>query len=199
MKSLLEDVPAATLARLENGMGPPPSVWAGFPVDWAGAASPEPVLIERFAYGSDRIVNLVGRRFDLDPPVLVDGRPFGGGHFLEYWAFPERNGKLLDGQRLLQGASVTFSGSDEPGDYVTGNPALLTPSPIWRDSASVMWPTEDGEPMFFVGQVDLVEGSPAQRLLTWNVTLYVFAAETESGDRFKLVQQELDAGQVEVI
>lgn len=178
-----------------------PTSWQAMPVQWSSAQEPVPVFIRRFSTpregSQERHVYLFGARYSL-LDALVGGEALGDGYFVEYFVVT----RSLDGDdwtahRLLQRESVTFSESDESQDYVPAADVNhpLTPStadaPAW-ETTEAFWPTVRGAPMRFVGQAELPENTVTRELLTWGINVYLFWAEVNGKDCFKLVMQETE-------
>jgi hypothetical protein len=175
-----------------------PDTWQGMRIDWPTQSAPVPVFLARFVVeenSSKSSIFLFGARYDLDD-ALVDGQSFGSGHFVEF--FVTRRGP--DGEwnlhRLLQRNSVTYSATDEAGDYVDGgsvNPRELSLDvpPRWKPE-DAEWPTDSGVPMSFVGQVRLPETPVTRAVFTWGTTVYLFW-KNRGEDVFKLVMQDNNA------
>jgi hypothetical protein len=125
----------------------------------------------------------------------VGGRSFAPGHFVEYFVVTGRPGDWR-AARLLQRGSVTYSATEEGQDYVDASrvrdPAshALGDPPRWAHRSEALWPTVLDRPMVFVGQIQLPQMPVTESKLTWDVTLYLFWARSETGeDIFKLVDQ----------
>jgi hypothetical protein len=139
-------------------------------------------------------VHLMGARYDL-AEALVGGDARGDGYFLEYFVAEQTTGRWSL-HRLLQSVSVTSSERDEKADYVPAvdvrDPRSLSlgEPPKWKVSEAV-WPTSDGKPMTFLGQLELPDSELTRRLLTWEITLFLFANGAEL--QFKVVEQDTTA------
>lgn len=179
-----------------------PVSWQGMDVAWASDAKPVPVYLGRFPVRHSRgldEVHLMGARYELTE-ALVGGDALGDGYFLEYFVAEQTTGHWSL-HRLQQSVSVTYSECDEEADYVPAvdvhDPSAfaLAEPPKWNVSSAV-WPTSDGTPMMFLGQLELPDSELTRRLLTWETALFLFA----SGDRelqFKLVEQDTTAQSAE--
>jgi hypothetical protein len=194
--------PSTDVPPIEGLIPDRPVSWQGMDVAWASEAKPVPVYLGRFPVRRSRgldDVHLLGARYELTEAV-VGGDAFGDGYFLEYFVAEQTTGRWSL-HRLLQSVSVTYSEGDEEADYM---PAVdvrdprafaLADPPKWKVSAAV-WPTSDGKPMTFLGQVELPDTELTRRLLTWETALFLFA----SGDmelQFKVVEQDTTAQSAE--
>ena len=171
-----------------------PASWQGMDVAWASDAKPVPVYLGRFPLRHLKDlddVHLMGARYEL-AEALVGGDALSDGYFLEYFVAEQRSGRWSL-HRLLQSVSVTYSEGDEKADYVPAvdvrDPRALSlgEPPEWKVSEAV-WPTSDGKPMIFLGQVELPDSELTRRLLTWGITLFLFANGAEL--EFKVVEQD---------
>jgi hypothetical protein len=187
----------ADLPSIEELIADRPSSWQGMDVAWASDAKPVPVYLGRFPVRHLQDledVHLMGARYDLTE-ALVGGDALGDGYFLEYFVAEQTTGRWSL-HRLLQSVSVTYSERDEKADYVPAvdvrDPRSLSlgEPPKWKVSEAD-WPTLDGKPMTFLGQVELPDSELTRRLLTWEITLFLFAGAAEL--EFKVVEQDTTA------
>ena len=201
MQSVFELPDDVSLPPIHELVVGKPARWQGMPVEWSSQADPVPVYIARFAVpeGSAEAgdVYLFGARHELSE-ALVGGESFGEGNFVEFFVATEASGGGWRLQRLLQQESVTYSESEEEGDYVfveeISDPAALSihEPPAW-DATEADWPTYRGRPMRFIGQVALPETDLTRTLLTWGITVYLFGARANGHTSFKIVRQKTEA------
>lgn len=201
MHSLNE--PAADLPpQIESLLPGRPASWQGMEVEWASEAKPVPVYLRRFSLQHSRVVDdvhLLGARYDLTE-ALVGGDAFGRGYFLEYFVAEQTTGHWSL-HRLLQSMSVTYSEGDEEEDYLPAVDVVeprafsFAEPPKWKASAAV-WPTSDGIPMTFLGQIEFPDIELTRRLLTWETSVFLFASG-DTDPQFKLVEQDTTAQSAE--
>jgi hypothetical protein len=184
------ELPAVT----ELIRGRPPR-WIGLPVDWSEAGDPEPVFVSRFSgTKDDHHIFLFGTRYDL-ADALVGGQSLAPGYFVEYFVIDSRSPQEL--HRLTQSGGITYSETEEKGDYIPARELAdvstlsLAEPPRWAHRSEAHWPTANGRPMLFVGQVALPENPTTVEKLTWNETLHLFClAESDTHRTFKIVAQD---------
>ena len=195
----LELPPATDLVRGR------PSRWLGLPVVWSNSADPIPVYIQRFSVppgAGTQDAFLFGARYDL-AEAEVGGESFAPGHFVEYFVVTSV-GSRWEAKRLLHRGSVTYSESEEQGDFVAAGEVddprarSLAEPPRWAHPSEAVWPTANGVPMNFIGQVHLPRTPLTETKLTWDTTLYVFWLQSDGGrDVFKIVHQDPSAQSAE--
>jgi hypothetical protein len=189
---LRHDITLPPITDLVSGR---PTRWLGLPVVWQVSHEPVPVYIGRWSLPDKRDVFLFGARYDL-AEAEVGGQSLAPGHFVEFFAVTG-GGDRWETTRLLNRLSVTFSATDEQGDYVPATALSdpvsrsVTEPPHWAHRSEAQWPTSDGTPMTFVGQVQLPRTPITETRLTWDATFYLFWSRSDAGpDTFKLVQQD---------
>ena len=196
MYSIKDLPPGIELPPIEDFVCSRPTSWLGSPIEWRTNTAPVPVFVQQFAaWCSDAPVEmfLFGARYDLSEVELA-GATLGEGHFVEHIVASRREKTEWRVCRLLQHTSLTFSDRAEKGDYLpardVSNPVALSAArpPKW-DISEAIWPTIDGKPMLFIGQVDLPETQITREHLTWNVSVYLFWSHIDDTDRFKVVEQ----------
>jgi hypothetical protein len=179
-----------------------PATLSGFPVEWTRPSRPVPVFIRAFDLQRDAKgdkVYLFGARHPMGD-CLIDGESWGDdGFFMEYYAIDERPTDGWNVQRLRQRGHVVYSDRDEdqpdciPAKEVDDPVGLsIQKPPAWKLWVAD-WPTCDGKPMLFLGQVKPPKNEVTEELLEWVCTLYLFCAEAAEGMRFKLVTQDRGA------
>jgi hypothetical protein len=188
--------PGVEIPPIEDFVCSRPTSWQGLPVKWLTNTATMPVFVHQFAVwcsGTWIEALLFGARYDLRE-AEVAGASLGGGHFVEYIVASRREKSEWRFCHLLQHASPTFSDGSQKGDYVhardVSDPGSLSAArlPQWRTSEAI-WPTIDGKPMMFIGQVELPDTPITREHLTWNASLYLFWARIADVDRFKVVEQ----------
>jgi hypothetical protein len=180
-----------------------PSTLIGLPIEWTRSSKPVPVFISSFdlAPGVDgEKVYLFGARQPMRDCV-VDGESWGvDGFFMEYYAIDANPGGGWNVHRLRQrGHSVVYADRDEDEEDCVQAKTIADPivlsirkPPAWKLWAAE-WPTCDGKPMRFVGQVKPPKNEVTEELLEWVSTLYLFCAQSAEGTRYKLVKQDRGA------
>ncbi len=196
---LPEDAVVPPVDALPRGR---PTTWQGLPITWSSERDPVPVYLARFPSadppGGD--IFLFGMRHNL-ADALLEGESLGTGHFVEYVVVRAEMGGGWKAHRLLQRQSVTFSEADEKKDYIQastlrGRRFVVDEAPRWESEGDAIWPTNNGEPMVFLGQVALPETKLTRAFLTWGMSVYLFQS-CDSGGGFKVVAQPRGAQTVE--
>ncbi len=203
--------PASVFELPDDFMLPPvlelisdrPTTWLGMPVEWMRASRPVPVFIRRFDLPADfgaSEVYLFGARHPIADAV-VGGESFGDeGFLIEYFAIDQNPSGGWNVHRLRQrGHSVVYSDRDEheqdcvPAKEIADSIGLsIHKPPAWKLWVAD-WPTCDGKPMRFVGQVKPPENDVTRELLNWLCTVYLFCSTSEAGTRYKIVDQDRGA------
>jgi hypothetical protein len=180
-----------------------PTTWLGFALEWIRQSRPVPVFIRKFALPPEaeaREVFLFGARHPM-ADFLIDGESWGDdGHFIEYFAIDQSANGRWNVHRLRQrGHSVLYSDRDEseqdcvPAKQIADPIELsLDEPPAWKLWVAD-WPTFDGKPMLFLGQVKPPENDVTRELFTWISTAYLFCAVTPDGMRYKISEQDRGA------
>jgi hypothetical protein len=171
-----------------------PDSWLGRLLTWLEEGTPTFIPLASFATEFGDIVRLYGARYDLSK-VLVGGKSFGDGHFEEYVAIGDTDGRQ-GSHRLLQRGSVTFSETDEKKDYLPARKVSVRPAPIWAAEEAV-WPTIEGQPMTFIGQVELEDTPSNREFFTSGITAFLFASRVCDATVFKVVTQQTTSQDVE--
>lgn len=173
-----------------------PVRWIIYDLEWLDDDPPVPVLLGTLpnADGSSELL-LLGARYELSR-ALFNGTPSGhSGHFVEYFVAEEKVPESWKVHRLLQAGSVTYSDSDQNGDYVPARAVKdaaarsIGAVPRWKASEA-QWPTFEGEPMTFHGQLSLPSSATARTLFTYGVNVYLFSAGQDETRLFKIVDQQ---------
>jgi len=180
-----------------------PTTYLGLPVDWTRRSKPVPVFIRSFALPPEAgatQVYLFGTRHPIGD-CLVGGESWGDdGHFIEYFAIDENTDGGWNVHRLRQrGHSVLYSDRNENDqDYVAAKEIddpiglSLDKPPAWKLWVAE-WPTCEGKPMLFLGQVKPPENDVTRELLNWITTIYLFCAVTSKEMRYKIAEQDRGA------
>lgn len=191
VSNLPEDAVMPPIDALLSGR---PTAWQGLSITWSSARAPVPVYLARFPSAGPRgsAIFLFGVRHNL-ADALLEGKSLGSGHFIEYIVVRAEAGGGWKTHRLLQRQSVTFSEADEKKDYVQASTLgergfVADEPPRWESESDAIWPTCNGEPMVFLGQVALPETKLTRAFFTWNVSAYLFQGR-DSGGTFKVVGQ----------
>lgn len=165
-------------------------------IKWTTTTDPIPIYLGSFRCpvpGCEDL-HVFGTRHELSE-ALIDGESLGPGYFLEFVVTWKDKGEYWVAKRLLQHQSVTYSEARERGDYVGasgvfGQEALcITARPVWKASEAT-WPTSQGKPMQFVGQISLPDTQSTRELFTWGFNVYVFCAHRDGAPVVKIVTQE---------
>jgi hypothetical protein len=201
MKSLKQIPDGLQLPIFDRFVSGRPNSWAGMSISWRKNASDiQPVFIDSFSSGrSDEpgVVVLFGASYDLLDGEF-DGESLGEGHFLEFFVFLKHTSRDWAHFRLVQGAGVVFSSGSERNDYLpidgmrVEDVAFVEKPPRWNSPSSAIWPTKDGVPMVFVGQVTFPKKRAGAECLTSNCTVYLFMTSASGVSVFKLVEQRLN-------
>lgn len=176
-----------------------PQRWLGMTLEWESTAIPTTVLLA-FLPGeaaAERLC-LLGRRYAL-AEARCDGDTSSSGSFVEFFVVEERNGIIGHTQRLLQQTNVTFVdefGEEEEDAVVAtsvknASSLWLASPPSWKVSGA-MWPTYNGLPMRFIGQVALDESDVARSHFSWGFDVFLFDAWRANRRIYKIVQQQRD-------
>ena len=193
--SLPDDLPP-----IEDLIGAPPTSWLGRPVEWLTPPVTEPVFLRTFDIPrpdrmTDRIL-LFGARYPL-ADAIVDGESYGDGFFVEYFVAEDFAGNWVI-HRLLQRGSVAYTEGDESREHPQYVPArevgdptafALNAAPQWKASEA-SWPTYEGTPMQFIGQMALTKTEVTSNFFTWGDSFYLFYAESEHARAYKIFEQE---------
>jgi hypothetical protein len=176
-----------------------PRSWQGMVIDWSSVGKPVPVFLAAFpalpvAARADHIF-LFGTRYNL-AEALIGGQSLAPGYFVEFIVFRELSSGDWATHRLLQQQSVTFSDDGEARDYVSASSIAAesfcrSTLPRWKwDEA--LWPTHQGKPMTFLGEVALPDTNLTRALLTWDMSVFLFDENLGGRNTFKIVTQESD-------
>lgn len=182
-----------------------PTTWFGFPVEWLTSSSPVPVFMQKFGLAPDvgsTAVYLFAARLPV-AEALFDGEAWADDGFLiEYFAIDKNPDGDWTAHRLRQrGHSVVHADRNEGQTDCVPAKAIDDPitlsihePPAWKLWVAD-WPTCDGKPMRFVGQVKPPDNDVTRSLLVspWDVTIYLFCAPSDGGTRYKLVTQDRGA------
>lgn len=178
---------------------PRPAKWLCEDLKWTTSEPATPIFLDCFrssASSPSADLFLYGVRHDLRD-VLVGGCRMDG-HFLEYVVVRDEGGSEWGVHRLLQQAGVPYSGDFAKRDWVSADsipePRSLCRRalPRWKWSAA-QWPTEDGRPMIFIGQVTVPETRVTRSLFSWDIHVFLFASGDSASPRFKVVEQDANA------
>lgn len=187
---LPEDAVVPPLDVLPRGR---PTTWQGLPVTWSSQREPVPVYLARFPSADPPAddVFLFGMRHNL-ADALLEGESLGTGHFVEYIVVRADLGGGWKIHRLIQRQSVTFSEAEEKKDYMQASTlrerSYVNEAPRWESEGDALWPTNNGEPMIFLGQVALPETKLTRAFFTWGMSVYLFQGRN-CGGVFKIVVQ----------
>jgi hypothetical protein len=180
-----------------------PATLYGLLLEWTRHSKPDPVFIRAFALPTEAEapqVYLFGARHP-NRDCLIDGESWADeGFFIEYFAVDASAYGGWSVHRLRQrGHSVLYSDRDESEqDYVPAkkikdpNALSIKNPPAWKLWAAD-WPTCDGHPMLFLGQVTPPENQVTRERLSWVHTIYLFGAVTPDGMRYKITEQDRGA------
>lgn len=181
---------------------PSPTKWSGMTLTWDdGRVLPPPVFIGQLTVPPrdespvQQHQFVFGYRVDL-AHALRDGKPlpdvYLDGFFPEYAVVEYPAGNV---HWLRQRNSVTYSSTSEADDFLPAadlpdlSKLCINITPSWKTSEA-NWPTHEGEPMFFVGQLDLPKNAVTQQFLTWNHSTHLFWAPSAPGSVFKITSQD---------
>lgn len=205
MHSVNEVPEGVDLPPIEDLIFGRPTSWQGLPIEWSSGEDPLPVFLAQFIVGGvgceEEMVYLFGARYSLSE-ALVGGESLGDGHFVEYFVVKKGSNCCWTVHRLLQRESVTFSEWDERQDYLpamdVADPVALSSHdpPAW-DATEAVSPTFRGEPMHFLGQIEIPETDITRTRFTWGVTAYLFRLRVGEEDCFTIVEHETEAQSAE--
>jgi hypothetical protein len=182
------------LPPIRELIGSRPARWQGETIEWKSAGVPDAVFLRRFRPVDGAEVFLFGARYELTD-FLLDGEPQGDGHFVEYIVVARSESGPWTVHRLLQQRSVTFSEVDEVDDSVTAKKVTASKflagdlPPRWESPSEAEWPTHDGKPMMFLGQLSVPDSEATRTKFTWKTTVYLFR-DGESRPLFKAMIQQ---------
>jgi len=174
-----------------------PEEWCGMVVQWKNGYCPEPVFIAQFSFPEENIdVYLYGIRYETSN-ASVKGKTLPAGYFMEYLVL-ELNGNKVT-HRLIQNKSVTYSSLPDTKDYVPVanlnkkrvEELSFRKPPSWKVE-DAQWPTLNGNPMYFVGQAELIKNGITKSKLTWDEAVFLFWASQNQKAVFKITTQDLD-------
>ena len=191
-------MPEATQPPIDGLIDGRPTRWIGLPVTWLNELAPNPVFLASFeccdapASEESLPVHLYAAAYDLTE-ARVGGDTLGPGYFTEYFVVEQVSSATRRAHRLVQQRSITFSPLDEPDDFLPARQVDQTAlsveqTPRWKPEEAV-WPTHDGSPMLFIGQVRLRETKSPEDWLRTGVVAYLF---WDGVDVYKIVEQDLD-------
>lgn len=175
---------------------PRPNEWQGETVEWRVHEPVMPVFLGSVSVDVEARLMLFGLRYKLSEAVLSENFR-DDAHFIEFVVAinEERTGWTL--HRLSQRTSVTYSDSNDTKDYqrigAIRKPERLSISgaPKWMNKSDAVWPTTRGEPMTFVGQLQVLESDLAKRYFTWDLAIYLFQSGAGGTRTYKVLTQEI--------
>lgn len=172
-----------------------PTRWSGRSIEWLSDKPPIPVILGAFSateVGGEIFV--LGARYALTE-ARIEGRSYDQGFFVEYFVVNETLPGEWKTRRLLQRGGLTYAQSDDCQGFVAAR-AIQDPGvqssfdpPRWKASAAI-WPTHNGQPMRFLGQLALTDSAVARTLFTWGVNAYLFTAQADNDLQFQIFEQE---------
>ena len=171
-----------------------------YTIKWPKGLEIPPVFLGQFRIppGQDRSgpldVYVFGFRLDFDRAAFSDF-PVPHVYFVEYAVveFPSETTHWLK-----QRNSTTYSSLDEKKDHIAAAEIKrvaelsLAPPPRWKQSEAE-WATHQGQPMRFVGQIDLPENDVTRKFLTWDKSVFVFWQPIRAGSVYKITTQSISA------
>ena len=171
--------------------------WKDYTIRWPKGLEVPPVFLGQFAIppGEDRSslldVYVFGFRLELNRAEFSDF-PVPDSFFVEYAVteFPSRKTHWLS-QRMY---NTTYSSIFEKKDCTPAteikrvDKLSLGRRPRWKKSEAE-WATYQGQPMRFVGQIDLPENDVTRKFLTWDKSVLVFWQSIVAGSVYKITTQ----------
>ena len=174
--------------------------WLDYTITWPKGLEVPPVFLGQFAIpsGEDRSgprdMYVFGFRLDLDKSDFSDDTY--GGFFVEYAVveFPSEKTHWLS-QRM---DNTTYSSLYEKKDCMWAyeikrvDELSLGSRPRWKKSEAE-WATFQGNPMRFVGQIDLPENNVTRKFFTWDKSTFLFWQPSATGSVYKITTQNISA------
>ena len=175
--------------------------WKDYTIKWLDGLEVPPVFLGQFRIPphEDRAgcldVFLFGFRLELDRAAFSDF-PVPDCHFVEYAVveLPSRKTHWLS-QRMY---NTTYSSLFEKKDCMPATQVKrvgelsLDRRPRWKKSEAE-WATYQGQPMKFVGQIDLPENNVTRKFLTWDKSVFVFWQPSCADSVYKITTQSISA------
>ena len=173
--------------------------WKDYTIRWPKGLEVPPVFLGQFRIppGEDspapRDVYVFGFRLEFDRADFSDF-PVPDSYFVEYavMEFPSKKTHWLS-QRMY---NTTYSSLFEKKDCMPANEVKqvaklsLGRRPLWKKSEAE-WATYQGEPMRFVGQIDLPENDVTRKFFTWDVSTFLFHQRCGTDHVFKITEQSI--------
>ena len=179
-------------------LDPLPEKHSIYTLKWPKDLEVPPVFLGQFGLlsGEDSLapcyVYVFGFRLNFDQADYSDF-PVPHSYFVEYAVVELPSEKT---HWLSQRESTTYSSLDEKKDYIAAaevnraDELSLGPRPRWKESEA-WWPTFQGTPMSFVGQIALPENAVTRKFLTWDESIFLFWRPTGTGHVFKITEQNI--------